>query len=356
MNLTSFGYKNDGWDLTEIGNLQPTNLLVGKNASGKTRTIRALQNVTAFMKGRMVPFADKSFRTRLAFIDSVREGWTMVYTFEIADGKVKHERLVSGGKTILSRESGKAKLYGDVINPPADKLAVQVRRDRDAYPDVEMLMKWAEGVVAISCSDINPYTIVTGLANFINPFTFNDLVRNMSHADKQEVIGMAKHLGYNLTEIDTVEANSEMKLVAVRERYVKQAVLDFQLSSGMLRVLYVLCFLEYLGRDGNDSSLLLIDDLCEGLDYSRATLLGKKVFEVCEECGPQLIVSSNDSFLMDVTDVRKWQIMRRKNSKIVVLNSTKHHDLFRRFRMTGLSNFDLFSSDFIDNYLKSLEK
>ena len=97
--------------------------------------------------------------------------------------------------------------------------------------------------------------------------------------------------------------------------------------------------------------MLLIDDLGEGLDYSRATHLGEKVFNECEKGNLQLIASSNDSFLMDVVDISKWQIVRRKNSKLSVLNQTNHPELFEMFRMTGLSNFDLFSSDFIDNFL-----
>ena len=126
--------------------------------------------------------------------------------------------------------------------------------------------------------------------------------------------------------------------------------MDFQLSNGMMRVLYILCFLEYV-KHGIKHSLLLIDDLGEGLDYNRATLLGKKVFDSCDGEHLQMIASSNDPFMMDVVDISKWQIMRKKNSKLFALNQTNSHELFDKFRMTGLSNFDLFSSDFIDNFL-----
>ena len=75
------------------------------------------------------------------------------------------------------------------------------------------------------------------------------------------------------------------------------------------------------------------------------------MFEVCEQENMQLIASSNDSFLMDVVNIDKWQIVRRKNSKLSVINRTNMPELFDEFRMTGLSNFDLFSSDFIDNFI-----
>ena len=54
--LSSFGYKASGWELTEMSALKQTNLLVGKNASGKTRTVRALQNVAGFLCMKSVVF------------------------------------------------------------------------------------------------------------------------------------------------------------------------------------------------------------------------------------------------------------------------------------------------------------
>ena len=347
--LSSFGYKASGWELTEISALRQTNLLVGKNASGKTRTVRALQNVTGFMCMRSVLFGVKSFRTKLAFTNPDNPIWSLSYSFEVINGEVKSELLTNNGKTLIKRDATKTLFYGETINPPQEKLVTQVRRDRDAYPEVEILMSWAEGVVAVSCSDINPFTIL-GPAGYINPLSFSDLVNKLNKEDKKSIIKNAEKLGYDISDLTPIKANSEMNLVAVKERYILSDLLDFQLSSGMLRVLYILCFLEYI-KHTEKHSMLLIDDLGEGLDYSRATHLGEKVFEVCEKEKVQLIASSNDSFLMDVVDISKWQIVRRKNSKLIVLNQTNTPELFRRFRMTGLSNFDLFSSDFIDNFL-----
>ena len=347
--LSSFGYKASGWELMEMSALKQTNLLVGKNASGKTRTVRALQNVTGFLCMKSVVFGVKSFKTKLAFTNPDDSIWSLTYSFEVLNGEVKSEQLTNNGKTLIKRDATKTIFYGETINPPQEKLVTQVRRDRDAYPEVEMLMEWAEGVVTVSCSDINPFTIL-GQAGYINPLVFSDLVNRLNKEDKKTVIENAKRLGYDISDITSIKANSEMKLVAVKERYIQNGLLDFQLSSGMLRVLYILCFLEYI-KHIEKHSMLLIDDLGEGLDYSRATHLGKKVFEVCEKEKVQLIASSNDSFLMDVVDISKWQIVRRRNSKLTVLNQTNTPELFRRFRMTGLSNFDLFSSDFIDNFI-----
>lgn len=350
MFLSSFSYKASGWELKEISALKQTNLLVGKNASGKTRTIRAIQSVTAFMCMKSTVFADRSFKTKLTFINSDDQNWTLTYSFEIQDGNVVQEDLKVCGIPYIKRDITNTLFNGETIKPPKEKLATQVRRDQDAYPEIEMLMMWAEGTVVISCSVFNLFTMFLGSNGFVNPILFSDLVNSLDKADKMKVIKNARQLGYDITSIDTVQASGETNLVAVRERYIHYNLLDFQLSSGMLRLLYILCFLEYI-KHMDYPSMLLIDDLGEGLDYSRATQLGCKVFEACEKEKVQLIASSNDSFLMDVVDLSKWQIVKRQNSKLLVLNQTNQPSLFDSFRLTGLSNFDLFSSDFIDNYL-----
>lgn len=141
-----------------------------------------------------------------------------------------------------------------------------------------------------------------------------------------------------------------MRLVQVKEKGISDRLVDMQLSSGMLRTAYILCFLEYI-KHNSKCSMLLIDDLGEGLDYGRSTHLGKMVFENCAKQGLQLIASSNDAFLMDVVDISNWQILQRNVSKITTINHDNNAEMFRKFRMTGLANFDFFSSDFIDKYL-----
>lgn len=350
MILNSFSYKTVGWELTEMSSLKITNLLVGKNASGKTRTIRALQNVTNFLQMKPIVFGSAEFKAQLSFMNPQLDGWRMTYSFEISKGKVAFEQLIVDGKVLIKRNEKKTTFMGGIINPPSEKLVVQVRRDKAAYPDVEALMEWAEGVIFISCSNINPFTLLLGSAStIINPRPFSSLIDMLSKRDKSEVIKTARRLGYDIQDLSTVKAGNDMKIVAVRERYVREDILDYQLSSGMMRVLYIICFLACVKYDKH--SMLLIDDLGEGLDYIRITLLGKKVFEDCEKDGLQMIASSNDSSMMDVVDISKWQILRRKNSKLTVLNQTSIPLLFEEFRMTGLRNFDLFSSDFIDDFL-----
>lgn len=351
MILSSFEYKEAGWELTRLSPLKLQNLLVASNATGKTRTIRALHNVTSFLLMKDTIFSTRSFESCLTFNKQEDPTWSMSYRLKLTDGVVEKEQFKVNGVSLITRTKTDAKYKSTKINPPADKLVVQIRRDQSQYPEIEQLMNWAEGVTYVYCSDINPYTIVLiGTAKFINPYSFSDLVDALSPAEMKNVLSKAKELGYHISSIHTINAFQDVKLVQLKERSITNEMVDVQLSSGMLRVLYLLCYLSVI-KHNNKLSMLLIDDLGEGLDYRRSTCLGKILFNDCENCGFQLIASSNDSFLMDVVDISNWQVLRRNGGKVYTINQSNNQELFYKFKMTGLSNFDLFSSDFIDKYL-----
>lgn len=353
MLLSSFSYKESKWELTNLTLSSSSCLIVGRNSTGKTRSIHALQNVVSFMQMKQIFMGVNSFSTELVFADAVDHNFKMNYSFTVKDGLIYKESLTVNDDVLIKRTSKTAKYKSDVINPPTDKLIVQVRRDKNAYPEIENLMTWAEGVNCVSCSDINPYTII-GPSHFINPFSFSELVDALNNDEKGRILNNASKLDYNIISIGTLKANESVKLVNIKEKLVSESIFDMQLSSGMLRTLYLLCFMEYIKKNSK-VSLLLIDDMSEGLDYSRSTRLGRMIFDDCHQNGLQVIASSNDAFLMDVVDISNWQILRRVGSKVSSINQYTNPELFRQFKMTGLSNFDFFSSDFIDKYLSKGE-
>ena len=160
----------------------------------------------------------------------------------------------------------------------------------------------------------------------------------LSPDEMKKVLATAKELGYSIASIKTIEATKDVRLVQLKERSISNEMVDMQLSSGMLRTLYLLCFVSVI-KHNKKLSMLLIDDMGEGLDYRRSIDLGKVIFEDCQQSGLQLVVSSNDAFLMDVVDISNWQILRRKGNKVSSINQAMNPDMFRKFRMTGLSNF-----------------
>lgn len=354
MILTSFSYSQPDWKIKGLKPLKFTNLLVGRNSSGKTRTLRAIQIVASFLQMKEYLFAAKTFNAKMTFSDPEKTSWHMKYEFAVSDGKIDSEVLVSGSRTLIDRRGPIAKYSDTVINPPAEKLVVQVRRDVSLFPEIEQLMSWAESVFSVFCGEINLVSSIFANKLF-TPVSFVSLVEALTKKEKALVYKRCRNLGYKVTNIDTVKPNPSTAFVSIKETGVKSSLVDFNLSTGMMRTLYILCFIEYL-KNHCKAGLLLIDDIGEGLDYHRSVSLGKLLFEDCEKYGIQLVASSNDSFLMDVVDIDRWQILERNKGIVTTVNQAKYPDVFKEFKMTGLSNFDFFSSDFIDSHLTKRTK
>ena len=352
MLLKSFKYKTPDWKLTGLNNLLLTNLLVGVNASGKSRTIRALIAVVSFMLSKPYFFQSKDFSVELTFAGD-QEGFDrLLYAFSVRNGVIMKETLKVDDRSLIRRSSKSASLKHRAVSPPDDKLVAQIRRDKMEFPEIESLMKWAEGVTFISFSALNPFTNSVSRSLEINPILFSELVESFNGDENKAFIKDARSLGYNISKICVI-SKGEQKWVEVKEPFVKNTIDELLLSNGMLRVLYLLAFIIKMKANGKRLSLLLIDDLGEGLDYKRAKDLSVRVFEACEENSLQLITSSNDGLIMDVVDLSKWHVLRKSNSRVSAISQASNPDLFEEFRFTGLSNFDFFSSDFINSFLDS---
>lgn len=344
MKLTQFTYRGKDWRLASPINLQEVNLLVGKNAVGKSRTIRALGNVLLFLMQLSERNTLDIFRSELLFED---ENDLISYEFRLKGADVVYESLKVNGETLLSRNENGTVLCGESINPPVSKLTLHVRRDVVQYPFIEKIMLWAEHACGLCFNEIEMagdsaipfYILGQGQTLFA-------MVKSLPEKSIQQVIDQAHELGYPIQRIELFEHGSNLKMVLFHEENVKSQLFDALMSKGMFRALYLLIYAQYMSVR-EFPSLLLIDDLCEGLDYDRSTKLGKILFDFCIEHHIQLIASSNDTFLMDVVDLKYWNIFQREGSEVSSIDIIKNPDLFNDFLFTGLSNFDFFSSDYI---------
>ena len=362
MKLFAFRYSRHGWHL-DLAQFSDQILLVGQNASGKSNTVKALAKVAALISQKDTFSDTEVMDVLLAF--TIDENRGLVYNFSVSEGVVTNEKLDYTNLTtqedtnIIVRSKDSCTLQGESINPPTNKLVLNVRRDTQLYPEMEMLQKWAENVVGFSFNEADLDGDNRSNAWFNgNRVRLNNIIDDMEKASgaKEEFYEKMKEAGYDITNIRALNLGSQKK-VLVYEKGLKAPILDVMMSKGMFRTLYLIAYLLYFKRNKvGQPAMLLIDDLCEGLDYERSTKLGKLCFGMCEELGIQLMASSNDSFLMDVVDLKYWNILRREGSRVEVINAAGAPELFNHFEMTGLNNFDLFSSDFIARYKDKLSK
>ncbi|MDM8548615.1 AAA family ATPase [Desulfobacterales bacterium HSG2] len=354
MRLLKYSYKRsdhpifNDWTMDEI-DLQSFNLIVGKNAVGKSRTLRLPS-----------AFADMITQNSSVYIGN----WE--FTF-IADDNQKicyninssfksiREKILVDGKSVLERDHKVTKLYSqtkqdfDEISPPDKKLVLHVRRDKREYPFLEHIVEWAEKTHTFKFGQVHPNSFAGGDRSEKHLKTMEDvpaLIEELTDTSKKDVIDEFNEIGYDIENF-YAKKEGDKDILYVREKKLTYDLRQNLLSQGMFRAISLITFIHYL-TDRNNAKTIIVDDLCEGLDYERATKLGKLIFEKFRDRGVQLIVSSNDCFLMDVINIRYWNVLVRENARIRVYNYKNSKDKFDDFKYSGLSNSDLFSSDYLD--------
>lgn len=353
MILKSFKYSTPHWSIDNLS-LNESNLIVGKNSVGKSRTLKALSEVLSVVSQRRPLVSFSAFSTEFELSDGDK---SISLAFSIENRIVKSEILKINGEIIISRNYDEAFIENEQVFPPNEMLLFHVRRDVKRYPLIETLIKWSESAI-------------------MHSFTFDgqksrdelfDAVANFTMKMKKQFIHMAKKVDFQITDIDTLDKVvmsmdkkivnglsdiEQLKILMLRESKVGVLFLD-DLSSGMYRTIQLLVMLVQLSSL-NYPSLIAIDDLGEGLDYSRSSKLGKILLEECSKYGIQLIATSNEEIMMNIFDISCWNILVRNGNIVYSISNRNYPEVFDDFSFMGLSNFDFFTSDMLDRVAKKV--
>jgi energy-coupling factor transporter ATP-binding protein EcfA2 len=344
----------DDWYLDNI-NLSEINLVVGKNATGKSRFALIIASFTKMINGQ----SSELYFGKWELTFKKDEKSVLKYILDITKG-VNSEKMFINDKIILDRDKNQCQVFSEVqgkmisISPPYNKLVLHVRRDNIEFPLFEDIVEWATCTHGFKFGNISPHTYF--IDKKIDKLTSIDevpeLVKQLMENKTsryliQNIVKEFNSLGYNIESV-LVQRSKDLlsDIIYVKENGIENKIPQHQLSQGMFRALSLLVFLEYLIHE-KIASLIIIDDLCEGLDYERATKLGKLIVGKIENSKIQLIATTNDSFLMDVIPIKYWNILQREGNTVRALNYQNSKELFDKFKLTGLSNFDLFSSDYL---------
>jgi len=133
----------------------------------------------------------------------------------------------------------------------------------------------------------------------------------------------------------------------VKERDIPGEVQQLSMSQGMFRALSIVIHLRY-AEAINRASCILIDDIGEGLDFDRSTKLIQLLMDRAEQHKVQLIMSTNDRFVMNAVPLEAWAVIHRTGGTCRILNFDNSRERFEDFKLTGLNNFDLLRTDFLE--------
>jgi AAA15 family ATPase/GTPase len=359
---------NEWLDLNQI------NLIVGKNASGKTKTIQIIREMADLLAGD-AKFSKLIYDTstyELMFEDGNDK---IEYFLDFKNGRVLQEMLKINELEKLNRLKGEL-FYEEIgqklsFETDEDSLALS-RRDSKQQPFFESLYLWGKNLSHYKFGDKLGKTVFLREINKIKEEDEidlkdgDDVVSIFVKAEKRfhhqfiySIINDMKRLGYPLDEI-TVNSLKRLPFgfgLSVQETELKEVTDQMDMSQGMFRAFSLLIQLNY-SLLAQIPSCILIDDIGEGLDYERSKALIDLIIEKVKGSSVQVIMTTNDQFVMDKVPLEYWSVIRRIENKSIFYNYKNAKQTFDDFVFTGLNNFDFYASEFFihgfDDYVKDV--
>jgi energy-coupling factor transporter ATP-binding protein EcfA2 len=362
-------WKFDDFTLGQI------NLVVGRNSVGKSRLLSVISNFGKMLTGEIKePPYDGRFE---ALFSEDQNTWT--YDVKYDHSEIVHETLIYNGKDVLMRGKGgigqiDAKNFEDKevrmrFKTPLRQLGVVSKRDSFQHPYLDGLYEWGHALRHFQFgSEMGPHNLAIALAvkglnveidekNTSSLVPIYDLAIRQPYGEelKQTVMADMETLGYHITELGIRKPAYNAGMGTLMGDFVglcaKEQELDVMtdqpnMSQGMFRTLSLLIQTTHYMMS-NKSGCILIDDIGEGLDFERSCILIDLLREKAKRSSFQLIMSTNNRFVMNRVPLEEWCVLERTKGHVRVRNYANSAAAFEEFKITGLSNFDLFATNFL---------
>jgi AAA15 family ATPase/GTPase len=379
LEYSEFNELSNAWSLKGLF-LEKVNLLVGKNATGKTNTLNKIQWLGNMLIG-LQPQLLQSGNYVAEFEDENRK---YQYKLDILQSKVQQEALNIDDKPMFNRDSnGEGTIVTEQYPEPMrfrlspNQLVVLSKRDAIQHPYLEKINTWADGLrfYEFGTSLGKDTFLMTNNTNniVVNPKDANSVVglfmkgeHDFPNVFRNRIKDYMKNIGYALTNIGTTASpdllqqimpsspipmppNSLPFVIYAGEEDSRMAITQQLMSQGMFRALSIIIHLSYHVMVKTPATIL-IDDIGEGLDFDRSSRLIKLLIETVEKNNNiQLIMSTNDRFVMNNVPLEYWQVIQRKGGECQVFNYRNKKEKFDEFKYMGLNNFDFLATDYLNS-------
>ena len=359
------------WQLKKLS-FGDVNLLVGRNATGKTRSLNIINALSNLLAGQARPLSNGEWVAE--FVD---QNDLYIYKLKIKDFSVafeKLERIRNGKKQVLltRRKSGAGKIYHErtkrlnEFQSPPDQIAAVARRDQIQHSYFIPLVNWGKNTFHFPFGRNIGYTFLmesdSSQRNAFNPKDTSQVVDTFRRGEQefgkkfinQILSDMARidykiqNIGIDLPKRITLSGPllGKLKALFLKEEDLKCNTEQISISAGMFAALSVIVDVNYRIMS-MEPSCFIIDDIGEGLDYERSCSLIDMLIEKSQGSSFQLLLATNDRFVMNAVPLDMWTVLKRDGSVVNGRNTRNAKLKFDAFRFTGLSNFDLFATDYL---------
>lgn len=372
ISYSEYAAASQEWVLEDL-DLGPINLLVGRNATGKTRCLNVINSLSKLLSGEIQQLFDSASYDALFENDQGQ----LRYILEIKNQRVLEESFSIDGKNLMMRgQGGAGEIYAEEVKrrikfqAPETSLAAVARQDEIQHSFLACLNDWSKRVIHYGFGSplgkdhfvllrkdmkeqFDPRKTDQVIAIFLKgKKTFEESYINA-------VLNDMKRVQYNIELIDVKKPKGVAFPVNVGGDpvglYVKEADLpgiteQINISQGMFRALSLIIQINYCQMAALPLCII-IDDIGEGLDYERSVSLINLLVEKAQQSPVQLIMSTNDKFVMNSVPLEAWCVLKREGNKCRVYNYGNSKEKFDDFKFTGMNNFDFLASDYLEEGL-----
>lgn len=370
LNFTEYKGQPREWVLKDA-TFNNINLVVGKNGSGKSRLLNVIAGFAGLLSGR-----NRKLFNNAIYKAEFESNSNSVYKYElvISDAKIQSESLVENNDVLLKRESnGEGQLRAiDLGNDikfqvPNNDLVAVTRLDKIQHPFFNDLNKWAKSVKHYKFGEqLGKDRLFTMFGNEEDKNARSDefsidaeqvaaIYKKAFEQYKDEfdkaVIKDMNDIGYPCSDVGlSTTPDISIQGIPAAVLFVKEDDLSgnteqLSMSQGMFRAFSLLIQVNYSIFSGKHTTIL-IDDIGEGLDFDRSSKLINKIFKYSKENQFDLIMTTNDRYVMNNVDLEYWSVIRRDSNEVELLNKDNSKEIFEKFKFVGLNNFDFFSSEY----------
>ena len=344
-------------------NFEKVNLIVGRNATGKTRLIDAIRKISDLFDATTGSLLDTYEEMDFEIVFQ-NEKDLIRYTLTTGYGdsnpiEVENEKLMINDNVKLDRLQGL--LYYEELKKnvgfelESAFLAI-ARRDDKQQPFFKILHNWGKNVSHYSfggnmgkslsekVSDVSSLEALYFKNSHNIRVTYKMGIDNYSDIFEKTIINDMNFIDYKLSTI-SLNTLSSFLMLTVKESDLPFEIHFEHMSQGMSRAFSLLVQLNY-SLMAKIPSCILIDDIGEGLDYERSRSLIELIIKKVEGSNIQLFMTTNDRFVMNSVPLKYWSVIHREGNKSVFYNYQNSKKTFDDFAFTGLNNFDFFATDF----------
>lgn len=332
------------------------NLLVGKNASGKSRTLTVIHTAANLLAGwknvNEIVYPSEKYELLFESDETKYE-----YLLEYRDNKIADEHLLIDNKEVLNRSKG---LLVDIVSgkevaiKPNDINPTVNDADENGafyFNDLVMWARMLQDLLFANQSEKNHmvkdyHNIEDDESleeNSILIYTFHKGSEIFGNEFISEITRFMDKLGYSITNIEIQKTRYGYGLCVEEENKFK--ISQREMSQGMFRALSFFVQFTYARMNGY-SICVLVDDMGEGLDFDRSKEMINIMIKKINESNIQFFMTTNDRYIMNKIPLRYWTVIDRQGKNSLFYSYTNSQGIFEDFRYTGLNNFDFFTTGF----------